>query len=280
MIYVLFNPKSNNSNGEKDAREAVAALNIEPKFISVIGLNYKEFFKSCQPQDEVILCGGDGTVTYFANEMYGEKINCKLSYVKCGTGNDFYRDIGEANLRDGRIDLKPFISHLPLVTIGNLKRRFINNIGFGLDGQVCVWADEIREKEPGVKIDYTKLSIKLLLGKYKVRKATVEVDGKTYNFKNVWICTTMNGRYYGGGMLASPKRDRLTAKTVDLVVLSSCLRIPTLLRFPKFSAGKHEGKKWITHLHGKHIKVTFDTPCGLQIDGDTVKDVTTYEVKF
>ena len=51
------------------------------------------------------------------------------------------------------------------------------------------------------------------------------------------------------------------------------------VRFPSIFKGKHvKKKKNVTILQGKNITVTFDRPTPLQIDGETVLDVMTYNV--
>ncbi len=278
MIYILFNPLANNSHGQQDAERWAERLTIKPNFKSVIGLDFKDFFKKLKNTDEVVLCGGDGTLNRFANDTYGMKFNSKLSYAKCGSGNDFYRDVADKE-DDGRIDLKPFIKRLPLVKVNGISKRFLNGIGYGIDGDTCLEGDKIRAKDPNAKINYTNIAIGLLLGKFKTKIAEVEVDGIKSVFKHVWLASSMQGKYYGGGMMAAPSQDRLNEKhECDLVILSSIGRVHTLLRFPKFSSGKHEKKNFITHLQGKHIKVTFSSPCALQIDGDVVENVKSYEV--
>jgi len=278
MIYVLFNPLANNSHGQEDAKKWSDTFVKGAKFLSVIGLDAKKFLATLKEKDELILCGGDGTLNRFVNETYGYQFKCKVSYAKCGSGNDFYRDVAQYE-KDGRVDLKPFIKHLPLITVNGIKRRFINGIGYGIDGDTCLIGDEIRKKDPTAKINYSSIAVKLLLTKYKVKNATIKVDGEEHSHKRVWLASAMYGRYYGGGMMAAPSRDRLKGDyACDVCVLSSRGRVTTLLRFPKFSAGKHDKKKYITHYVGKHITVTFDKPCALQIDGDVVADVTSYTV--
>lgn len=278
MNYVLFNPLSNNSHGQQDAEKWAECLSEKPTFKSVIGLDFKEFFKKVDSKDEVILCGGDGTLNRFANDTYGTNFKCKLSYAKCGSGNDFYRDVADKEV-NGRVDLAPYLKHLPLIKVNGIERHFLNGIGYGIDGDTCLAGDEIRAKDPNAVINYSKIAVGLLLGKFDTKDAEVEVDGKKTSFKHVWLATTMHGKYYGGGMMATPNQDRLNEKhECDLVVLSSIGRVLTLLRFPSFSGGKHHKKRFLTHFKGKNIKVTFSSPCALQIDGDVIKDVTTYEV--
>lgn len=57
-------------------------------------------------------------------------------------------------------------------------------------------------------------------------------------------------------------------------------RLKTLLIFPTIFKGEHvKHKKQIEIFCGKEIKVNFDRPTALQIDGETVTGVTEYSVK-
>ena len=57
-------------------------------------------------------------------------------------------------------------------------------------------------------------------------------------------------------------------------------RIRTLAAFPSIFKGEHiKHKKLVTIITGKDIKVEFDSPRPLQIDGETVLDVTEYTAK-
>ena len=137
MIYLLYNPLANNSRGEEDARNWAQAHNVECQFTSLLDIkDLKQFFDSLKPEDEVILTGGDGTVNHFANDIYGYEFKNPLYYIKCGSGNDFYRD-NEKYVHHDRIDLRPFLKNLPLITVNGIQRRFLNGIGYGLDGETC-----------------------------------------------------------------------------------------------------------------------------------------------
>ena len=51
------------------------------------------------------------------------------------------------------------------------------------------------------------------------------------------------------------------------------------MAFPKIFEGKHvEKKKMIDVFRGNVITVEFEKPCALQIDGETILDVTEYTV--
>ena len=281
MIYVLMNPKANNGLGEKDAREWAKCLNEEVTFINVLEKeNMKEFLSTLNEEDEIVVSGGDGTVHHFANNVYDLKLKNKMYYVKAGSGNDFYRDNAEYADELGRIQLNKFLENLPLVKVNGIERRFLNGIGYGLDGVACAIGEEMRMNTTK-KINYTSIAVKQLLGKYKLRHATVTVDGVTNEYDNVWVCPTMKGRHYGGGMKVAPNQDRFDPENkVTVVTFHKKGRIATLLSFTNFSKGNHEKlTKNIASVTGKKIEVKFDKPCALQIDGEVVENVTSYIVE-
>ena len=280
MTYLLYNPLANNSKEEQDARQWAADNGVGCEFTSLLDISdMKAFFDGLQEGDEVILTGGDGTMNRFANDVYGYEFKNPVYYVKCGSGNDFYRD-NEKYAENGRIDLRPFLKDLPLITVKGIQRRFVNGIGYGIDGETCRIGD-IQRATSDKPVNYSNIAIKLLLGSYKLKKATVEVDGRVSKFENVWMASTMKGRFYGGGMMVAPAQDRFNEDgTVSVVTLYKKNRLVTLMRFPSLNKGEHVLKKdWVTVQTGKKVTVSFDQPCALQIDGDVIEDVLTYTVE-
>ena len=91
----------------------------------------------------------------------------------------------------------------------------------------------------------------------------------------------MNGRYYGGGMMIAPNQDRLNKeRTVTNVVYKTGSKLKALIVFPSIFKGEHIKKeKMVKVVSGKKIKVTFDKPTALQIDGETIVNVLSYEVE-
>jgi diacylglycerol kinase family enzyme len=279
MIYLLLNPLANNSKGEEDARQWALANNVECEFTSLLDIkDMKAFMDGLKEEDEVILTGGDGTLNHFANDVYGYEFKNPVYYVKCGSGNDFYRDNSKYEV-NGRIDLRPFLKNLPVITVKGIKRRFLNGIGYGLDGETCRVGD-LQRATSDKPVNYSNIAIKLLLGGYKLKKATVTVDGVTNTYENVWLASTMKGRFYGGGLMVAPDQDRFNEEgLVSVVALYKKSRLGTLLRFPSLNKGEHVKKSdWVTVKTGKHVVVSFDEPCALQIDGEVVEDVLTYSV--
>lgn len=281
MKYLLLNPKANNGRGEHDALEWAKCLNEEYKTVNVLEVaDMKSFIKSLLPNDIIILTGGDGTINHFANDIDGLDVVNDIYYVKCGSGNDFFRDRIDDADENGMIPLNKFLKNLPIITVNGISKRFINGIGYGIDGETCRIGDELREKSDK-PINYTKIAIKLLLGSYKLRKVRITIDGEVYEHENVWFAPTMKGRYYGGGMMVAPDQDRSNPNhTVTTVCAFKKNRLVTLMRFPSIYEGKHVlSTDWIKVYQGKKVDVEFDIPCALQIDGETVKDVIRYSVR-
>ena len=89
----------------------------------------------------------------------------------------------------------------------------------------------------------------------------------------------MKGRFYGGGMMVAPAQDR-KGDTLSLVVYHAKSKLKTLMVFPSIFKGTHvEHTEMVSVMTGKEIEVKFDKPCALQIDGETVRDVSSYRVK-
>lgn len=277
---VLFNPKANNDQGEAEAKKLTDLLkDKELDFKNIIEISsYEEFFKSLGSDDEIVICGGDGTLNHFVNDTYVFKIDNDVYYYPTGSGNDFYHDVHGGDEKE-LVKINEYIVNLPKVTVKSKTYRFLNGIGFGIDGYCCEIGDKQRE-ESDKPVNYTSIAIKGLLFHYKTTNATVTVDGEEHKFSKVWLAPTMNGRFYGGGMMPTPDQKRISDdKKLSVMVMSGSGKLPTLVAFPKIFEGKHVENKMTSVFTGKKIKVEFDSPTALQIDGETILDVTEYEAE-
>lgn len=90
----------------------------------------------------------------------------------------------------------------------------------------------------------------------------------------------MNGRFYGGGMMVTPDQHRGNAEgKVSVCVMHGSGKIKTLAVFPSIFKGGHvKHTEMVEILTGHDIEVRFDSPCALQIDGETIRNVTSYSV--
>lgn len=287
MTYVLFNPLSDNRQGESNSQKLKELLvGKNPEFIDITTKkDYPEFIKGLKAEDEVVIAGGDGTLNLFANAMYDagvdfETLAPQVLYYPCGSGNDFMRDVQDFSV-NGIVAIKDFMKNLPTVTVNGKKCRFINGIGYGIDGYCCEVGDKLKKKSDK-PVNYAGIAIKGLLFHFKPRNAKVTIDGKTYNYKKVWLAPAMNGCYYGGGMKVAPDQERTGKdRTLSCVIMHGSGKLKTLMVFPSIFKGEHVSHKEMVAIHtGKKITVEFDKPCALQIDGETVLNVSTYTAEL
>lgn len=90
----------------------------------------------------------------------------------------------------------------------------------------------------------------------------------------------MNGRYYGGGMIPTPAQRRLNPDgTISAMVMYGKGKLKALTVFPSIFKGEHiRHNEMVEVLTGHQSRVEFDRPTPLQIDGETIPNVTSYEV--
>ena len=281
MHYILYNTLSGNKKGLESARLLVG--NLAPENTTLIDVcsitNYADFWKNVDIEnDTVILSGGDGTLNRFINANKEFTLPQNLFYYPSGSGNDFKNDVAKDSKE--LIPLHKYIDDLPTVTINGKTSYFINGIGYGLDGYCCEVGDKLRA-ESNKPVDYTGIAIKGILFHFQSANAKITVDGVTQEYKKVWIAPTMKGRFYGGGMMVAPMQDRFDPEgKVSVGVFHNASKLKILMILPSVFEGKHiKHTKQFEVRRGHEVTVEFDRPTTLQIDGETVFDVTSYTVK-
>lgn len=275
MKYILFNPLSNNGKGDAVLIKLNEMFQGE-EYIeqSVINLDIKSLVSKLKEEDEIVLTGGDGTIHCFINELDGVCPKNKVWYYAAGTGNDFLNDI---NKKPGDlILLNNYLQNLPYCEVNGVKKYYINNIGFGIDGYVCEMADKIKKKS-SKPVNYTMIALKGLLFEFKRKTVKIICDGVEHIFHDAWFAPTMHGRYFGGGMKVAPDQKRGNG-LLSTIIFSCKNKLKTLCIFPEIFKGTHiRHKKHCFVLTGKNIEVSFNEPCALQIDGETYLNVSSYK---
>ncbi len=276
---ILYNPHSCGGNGLKIAKE------IEPlmgennyTYHDLTSISCYDEFMDTLPQDSgIILTGGDGTLNTFINKI-DTSTERDIYFYASGSGNDFARDIGFKK-RTKPVRINDYIKNLPTAVIKGKTYKFLNCVGSGMDGYCCGEVERLRKisKRRG---NYLAAAIKALLYAYKPCTAYVTADGKEYIFKNTWLVPAMNGRFFGGGFMAAPKQNRQNPeKTVSLVAMHSRNFFKIVIAFLLIMKGKHtKMKSMIKVIEGHEFSIKLDRSATLQIDGETIPDVTEYTV--
>lgn len=273
--YILYNPLSGSGEIKNDLDVFEIVI---PDEVCYIDLTESEslgrVLQALEEDDYLILCGGDGTLNRFANDTAHRNIENEILYYPCGTGNNFALEFRH-HYGDNPFPITQYLKNLPTVTIAGKTYRFLNGVGFGIDGFFCQKSNRQRQC-PGKKVNAFYQD---LLWKYNPTGATICVDGQTHRYEKIWMAPTMYGKYYSGGMSPAPRQDR-ESDTLSLLVLHGSNKIRTLMIFPSIFKGTIEKyKKYVSIFPGREITVTFDAPRPLQIDGETVENVISYTAR-
>ena len=282
MIYVLLNTVTGAHCEEKQVAEKLKEVfpGEEIEFTNVMDAdNKQEYIDKLSECDKLVVVGGDGTLNRFVNGIEDREYPFPIYCYAAGTGNDFINDVSGVKY-DGVVLINQYIRDLPTITVKGRTYKFINGIGYGIDGYCCEEGDKYRERT-GKAPNYTAIAIKGTLYDFKAVNARITVDGVTREYNNVWMAPAMNGRYFGGGMMVTPAQDRLNPERELSFAVAHCKsRIKILTVFPKIFKGKHVKHTDIfTVIKGKEVTVEFDRPTALQIDGETVLAVTSYTAR-
>ncbi|MCQ2513350.1 MAG: diacylglycerol kinase family protein [Lachnospiraceae bacterium] len=276
--YILFNPYSSNSTGESEAKKVLFYLSgASYEFVKMTEVaDYADFFKTCNGDDKIIVCGGDGTFNHFVNDCHGVFPDNEIYLYPGGSGNDFLNDI---NMKApcAPVKVNEYLKNLPQAEVNGKNYFFINNIGFGIDGLVCYDAEELKTRKKTAKTNYTPIALQAILFKYKPGNAKVCVDGKNYEFERVWMAPTMNGRFFGGGMMVAPMQNRLNEEhSMTLMLFHNANRFQMATSFPAVFSGKHVSNPKCFFFFFHDITVEFDAPNFIEIDGEPIINVVKY----
>jgi len=278
--FILYNPLSNNGQCNEEANLLSSMIEDDSTCCDMTKADtYEILFSSLSDGDYIILCGGDGTLNRFVNLVKDVQISNDILYVPMGSGNDFARDLGYGYC-EGPVSIKKYLEELPTVTVDKKTYCFLNGVGFGIDGYCCEEGDKIRSISEE-KVDYAKIAVKGLLKYYKPTSAVVTVDGVVHKYAKVLLAPTMYGRFYGGGMMPTPNQDRKAKeKKLSVMVMHDAGKLRTLYMFPSLFKGEHtKYKKNVDVFTGKDIIVEFNRPTALQVDGETIRGVTSYHAQ-
>ena len=140
--HILFNPHAGNGHGEDEAHKLDAML--EGAALTYHNMtkiaDYEDFFRTIPADEDVVLCGGDGTLNRFINDTAGVGIPNELFYFGVGSGNDFLHDLGKEK-GAAPFPVKKYLENLPTVTVKGRTYRFLNGIGYGIDRLVMLLTD-------------------------------------------------------------------------------------------------------------------------------------------
>ena len=275
--YILYNTKSGNGTGENEGRKLENYEGREVVFCDITKIDdYAGFFGQLAYEDVVVVAGGDGTISRFADNIALVDVKNDIYYYATGSGNDFLKDLGYVK-GEKPFPINKHLEGLPVMSVNGIRTRFVNGVGGGLDAYACVEGNRLHAE--GKKANYVMAALKGIFFEYEPINAHITVDGKEYDFEKVWFASVMKGRYFGGGIMLAPNQGRNNGK-LSVVVVHTVSRVGILPIIPQAFAGKHvRYKQYVEVIEGYNINVTFDRPVSVQIDGETMDNVETFGVE-
>lgn len=208
--------------------------------------------------------GGDGTLNEVLNGMAGSK--CTLAVIPSGSGNDFIRSI--TIKKDFSNILKETIQgtehEIDLARVNG--RYYINLSAMGFDALV-VYNTQKFKKMPFVtgSLAYVLGILDTIIG-YQNNNLKIVIDGKTIEKKSLLI-SVANGKYCGGGMLASPYAS-VDDGLLDICLVGEMSRLEVFKLFPKFMKGEHGQIKGVSFERGSKVEIECAKQVVLHIDGE------------
>ncbi|MDN5331439.1 MAG: hypothetical protein PWP45_664 [Tepidanaerobacteraceae bacterium] len=212
--------------------------------------------------EKIVAVGGDGTVREVVQALSHRKAS--LGVIPAGTGNDFVRSVGIPSdpkkalevLKSGKVRC------IDLLRAGD--SFFINVAGAGLDAEVADAVNKSARFFNGT-VTYVVQLIKVLAASTP-RHVTIEIDGKTVK-RRAWLVSVGNARYYGGGMMICP--DALVDDGfLDVCIVNEISKVELLRFLPSVFSGKHKNHPAYEVLRGKKVKIKFNPPAKVHVDGD------------
>lgn len=271
MFLIIHNPLSSNHRSRFKTKRIVRYFKkTKTPFIIRSGLKINDLtsYLDKHPKiTDILLLGGDGSINYFINSVDIDHIKQNIYLAKSGSGNDFLRS------------LKPLKK--ANVTIGNARVnqerdiRFINGCGLGFDGLVCYYVDNDKKKN---KISYF-INVFRAIIKYKPQTLNIQVDGKEYTFKKSYIASIQNGKYFGGGMKATPKAN-IEDDNFTVLVVHGLKKWQLQILLTSIYFGLHQYiKKYVHLLSGKDIVIKAEQPSYFQFDGEVTNNIESIHVQ-
>lgn len=279
--YIIYNSYAGKGKC-KAAAEILELVYDDVIFIDMEKIsNYKVFFNGLEKDDEVILCGGDGTLNRFVNAIRKIDIKNNLYFYSVGYGDNFVRDLGFEREQEPRFLINPYIKNLPVLTVNKKERLFVNGVGFGADSD-CWALQENRFEKEGKFFQICCRFLKEVFLSYKPAKATICIDGKEMVYENVWMAPTMFGRVYNAGLMPVPAQNRMSEKKhISLMLLHGCSKWKAFFIYLSMYKGKHEKfDKYVNVFNGNEIKVRYDRSVSLVVDGDILNNISEYQVNI
>ncbi len=280
MIYhFILNPNSAKGRGKKRHIEEAIKEACRKR-----SLDYHIYYTTCpgdateyvrsmirisQDRQRFICIGGDGTINEIVNSA-PNNLNVEFGVIPNGSGNDFVRNFTNTK-KFYDIDAQIDGTTVPLDLIKCNENYCVNMVNIGFDCAVVKEADKLKKVKfftPG--ISYILGVVVVLFRKFGTKMRLVFDDGEIID-KELTLTAIGNGKFCGGGFMASPKAV-LNDGLLDVCAINKISRFTFIKLVKSYKNGTYlqneKAMKIIRHKRVSHFKMEFDTPIPICIDGE------------
>jgi len=215
--------------------------------------------------DTVVSCGGDGTLNEVINGTIGS--NVKVGLIPTGTGSDFGKTLGIRGIEKAIEVIKNGKSEkIDVVKVdygdGKDSRYFVNILEIGFGAEVMNY---VNSHKKGRKYSFI-LGILSVIWKLQKFNARFDTDS-SQEMKTIEVIIA-NGKYFGGGMFASPISS-IDDGFLDVHVLKPVSRIATLSRMRDLISGEYISKGYSYDFRAKSFIYNGDGNL-FEMDGEVI----------
>lgn len=201
--------------------------------------------------------GGDGSIHHLLNEIAGT--NNLLSFVPCGTGNDFSRTCLET-LEDG-------VHEVDLIRVND--RYCINTVCFGIDADIANDESFIHNRFIPRSMRFNAGVLYHFLTYGKKRYLTVEW-GKKKISRHFTTVVAANGRYYGSGYKVSPG-SLLNDGRMEIYLIDSVGKVKMARLILSMKNAGHLQDPALRVFRAKKVTVSSPVPIRANVDGEPLQ---------
>lgn len=212
--------------------------------------------------DGIIIAGGDGTINEVVQAVAESDVI--IAPLSAGTGSDFMRSLG---MPDARQILDSLASGIftrvdtGLIETANAKRRFLNIMEAGFGAEVMRYVNSHRRSRRAFNTGVIRS-----LWKLESYEITIRHGNTVQNLESVEIVVA-NGRYFGGGMLASPGSS-LVDGLLDIHIVGGMGRIELISKLGKLKNGTYISDRKVTTCHLSDLYLEGTAP--VEADGENI----------
>ena len=229
---------------------------------------------------DIIICGGDGTVSQVANALLGIPVNIGIVPMGSGNGLAFAAKIPKRIHKALEVI---FAGHATAVDSFYINKKFSCMLcGLGFDAQVA--HDFAKQKKRGV-FTYIKLSLKNFFAA-KPFSFELILDGRSLNTEAFFI-SVANSNQFGNNFTIAPKAS-LNDGLLDIVVVNEMSKLrmiwTVLKQVHHGQVSLYEDKKYhrndIHYFQTKKLIIKNPKLAPLHIDGDPVETAASFEIEI